>query len=1264
MKNVLKYLGITAGALVGLVVLAFAVLKLIADEQYKEWITKGVQSATGRALSIDALDLDLTTSLSVRAKNVGLANAQWSDKPEMLSMEELEAEVDLLALLTGVADFRTIVRNAEVFSEINDDGESNWVMGTGRSTATQDPPDVPDADTFGGLPIRPLIRELRIENLNAVVVTTMGGAGKKFQISQFLVETPADETTLRLSGIADTVPIELSGNLGNVDQALDRSPSPLDIEGSVADNPLQISGNWGPIIPDPNLALTSTLQGPSTSRLLALAGLDTAELGSFKLEADVTAKDGHFSLARVVTNVDGGPAVASVEGSISDLISLSGIALNAKARVSDLSRLIENAGLTIPVALPPDVEATAHIHGDLGKLGIKEFDAHVRDEGVEIQIVGSVGNVLTLEDVDGRVTASIDSTSALSKYADLPIPHLGALNLSAGIASHEKAVSVSDLVAGLSANNMDLRITGTVDDVMAVSGINASLATNIGALTEKNVSEIQTLLQKLGVALPLKYLPERVKLNGNAAGDLDTLAINDIEAEIHDGRVSASATGSIANAMRADGIDISVGLKSETTAGLSRYAGMELPELGSINASGRVRSSGQKFGLEDLDAKLDGGNINVNLSGGVSDLVNVEGIGATVNLNIESFSERNLADLERLLTQFGVEAPLQLLPAGANLSARAEGSLAALALNDINAEVRDEGLLLTLEGQIANTTALKGIDARARLSSASLSALSKYAGTELPETDPVTLQATLSDGGGAGAPATLSAQAQTGAAKLDLNGQVNNLDPGGDIAAADIAVEINLTSDSLADFSKLVQTELPDKGPFALSGIVSIHPNDYALNGFEFTLDDQAARGNLAINLGETDSDLSTISGELTIPYLDLSPLLPKPAEGESVAESAPAASAKKPGTKDAKEDAEIAAAESDDSKVEAIDRLFSKDPLPLDRLRKFDADFAVTADRLKLGKTDMREIRLTLALHEGLLSIDPLEGLAGNGTINGKLTMDATTDVAGLVADLVVDDAPMPNFGGGLDLSIKLDGDGATAAELAGGLDGGILIVVRDGSIPRGFVTNFGSGMISFSGGKKEMALECGILRMDIKEGKVDFDDKLAVQLSDVTWRGGGNINLKTEKLDVGIVPKPRKGIGISTGQLAGLVHVGGTLKNPQIQLDPKDVALKYGKYMAYMSTGGLSLLAEAVVNKSQANVDVCKQILAGTIFDENAEATDKNQGDKIDASNQSEAADTKAAQDRKPGAKEPAMKPPAGESDKAVPNKDKPKPTSKNLQ
>ena len=56
-------------------------------------------------------------------------------------------------------------------------------------------------------------------------------------------------------------------------------------------------------------------------------------------------------------------------------------------------------------------------------------------------------------------------------------------------------------------------------------------------------------------------------------------------------------------------------------------------------------------------------------------------------------------------------------------------------------------------------------------------------------------------------------------------------------------------------------------------------------------------------------------------------------------------------------------------------------------------------------------------------------------------------------------------------------------------------------------------------------------------------------------------------------------------------------------MQLNPKDVALKYAKYSAYIATGGLSYLAEVIKDKIDANRDVCELILDGTVF----EAMDK---------------------------------------------------------
>ena len=68
----------------------------------------------------------------------------------------------------------------------------------------------------------------------------------------------------------------------------------------------------------------------------------------------------------------------------------------------------------------------------------------------------------------------------------------------------------------------------------------------------------------------------------------------------------------------------------------------------------------------------------------------------------------------------------------------------------------------------------------------------------------------------------------------------------------------------------------------------------------------------------------------------------------------------------------------------------------------------------------------------------------------------------------------------------------------------------------------------------------------------------------------GSGTIDLKTEKLDIGITPKAREGTGISVGQLAELVRVRGTLANPKPGVDTM-AALKAGAGAgAALATGG----------------------------------------------------------------------------------------------
>jgi len=816
MNKILKFSGFAVASLVGLVVVVFVVLKLISDDQYKEWITSGVESATGRAFSIQALELDFSTSLAVKARGVRMANADWSDRPDMLTVDRLEAEIDLISLLGGVAEIRTVIEKADVLAEISPEGASNWVLGTAPDTGDgNETDDIADSKS-GGLPVRPLIREFRIQDSTVTVVNGTDGEEKNATINNLLLETPEADLTLALSALFAGRPIELTGNLGRLDKVLDGGSSPISIDGKIDQNSLNVTGTWGPLLPDPNMDLSLNVDIPSTSKLAAIAGIDLAELGLVKVSTDLSAKNGRFSIARIATSLDGEVAAASITGAIANLSDMEGITLSVEANTSVLTRLMEQLNVNVPVPLPPDIKVKAQIQGGLDALEVKDFIAVVRDEGIEIEITGSVNNALTPEGIDASFTVKANSTANLSKYANLDVPNLGALDISGKITSAGKAIRLEGLAANLTSDNINLQVTGGVGDLIAVSGINAAVQANISSLTEQNISEISDLLKQFEVELPLDLLPESVKLSAQASGDLNQLAVNDIDVEVLDEAVQVTLAGKVANAIVLEGIDVTLDFRSDSTAALSKYAQMELPELGALAVSGTVLSKGKTFSLEDLSAVLDGDNINLQITGDVGDLIEISGIDAGVNLNISSITEQNIRELQRLLAKFEIEAPLELLPASAKLSARASGGMERLGVTDIDVQIRDEDILLTLTGAVANALNQEGIDARLTFRSETLSALSKYAGMDLPETGALDITGQVLSKDQTYSLESLKAKLKAEDYEVALVASIDDL-----LAIEGINAELNATINSLASLSDLAQTDLPPTDPITLQANVA-----------------------------------------------------------------------------------------------------------------------------------------------------------------------------------------------------------------------------------------------------------------------------------------------------------------------------------------------------------------------------------------------------------------------------------------------------------
>lgn len=881
MNKLLKLIGYLFAGLITLVVVAVLILKAIPDTKYNDWITSAAESATGRDVSIEALELDFGKALRVRADKVRMANAEWSKQDDMLQVGRLEADIGILALLSGKADIRAVVENAEMLAEMNADGVSNWAMGTAEPEEEAEEADDVDGE-FSGLPLQPIIREIRIDDFKLTQVSEPGATAKVAHLKQLLIETPEKDTTLSLSADLDGEPVELSANLGNMQQFLDKASEPVQLKGDIAGNILTMSGNWGPLFPKQTMLIDIDLNIPGTAGLAEYVGMTIEEFEPILITAKLVGDGEKFSMDPITIDLSDPTAELKIQGSIDDLTSMHGIKMTTDANTASLEQLLKQLHIEVPFPLPPEITVSAQVNGGLEDLALSELVIESRDEGMDMKATASIADLLKLKTIE-------------------------------------------------------IQLDGTID---------------------------------------------------------------------------------------------------------------------------------------------------------------------------------------------------------------------------------------------------------------SLSSLSRYAQTELPETKPIKLNGTLKEDKPEHYNYIL--HAETGAANVDINGSLEGL-----AVPEKIELGIAIKAASLTDFNALAQTELPEQGPLDLSAMLQLQNKDIVVNDLKLSLKDQKAQGNLALKLPESEAQPTVVNGKLDISFLDLSFLFPETAEAPAEGEAP--APATEPVQEDEEKDEEAITEKANVEPTDNSERLFSTEPILNKQLHAYDIDLAINVSEIKMYKSDLKDVQLVVKLKDGLLVADPISGAGGAGKINGVIRIDGQSETPSLDVDIGILEVPMPNLGGKLDFDADLVGNGKSVAELMGSLNGELLVVMRDGKIEGALVQKFGSGLLSFAKDKGYTELECGILRVNVKDGIANFDKRLAAQLTEVTWKGGGEINLKTEEIGIGIAPKPRKGIPISiSGELSSLIYVGGTLKHPKMQLNPKDVAVKYAKYSAYVATGGLSYLAEVIKDKIDANKDVCELILDGTVFDE----------------------------------------------------------------
>lgn len=395
-------------------------------------------------------------------------------------------------------------------------------------------------------------------------------------------------------------------------------------------------------------------------------------------------------------------------------------------------------------------------------------------------------------------------------------------------------------------------------------------------------------------------------------------------------------------------------------------------------------------------------------------------------------------------------------------------------------------------------------------------------------------------------------------------------------------------SNELAIFAKANYNDTP----IEISGVLTLAEQNYALQELSLKY------GNIEVN-GTVSTDLSAKR-----------PLITAKLHGKQLAFAESS-------------DDETATEEKPDKK----ERVFSADPLPLEGLKAANADIELTLDQIKTSSLQLNNTQLTAHLKDGKLSIKPMKSVIAGGQLDGVINLNASGKSALLTADITIKGLEPSQIGdlneriSGVktDVKIKAKGAGNSVSQIMAGLNGQFLVQSGGGEI-KGVGTKLASTDLltmlnpTIEGGDTT-SLTCSVINFNIKDGLATTDKGIALMMKQMDVVGSGTIDLKTEKLDISLKPHPREGLGLSVGQFADLVSIGGTLADPSPTTNLTSVVTTGLKVQTAVVTGGLSLLAQGLFDRVTADEDPCKTALGIKPAEKADSTTDKTTESESDS-------------------------------------------------
>jgi len=261
-------------SITGLIVLGLLILLFTIDlGRFKPLILDFASDYLERRIDIDGpLTIEIGRKVRVAGQDVRVASEEWTEVPQLVSVERFTIVMDTWSLLTGIALFDDVqVNGIRANLAVDEEGNDNW--------------------TFAGLeeeeettPV--VIRRAAIADAK-ISYTTPDLPPILLVTSRLdLKEEPDSGLDFELAGAFNEATLRATGNLGTVDSLIDGRDVRFQVTGAVGEISIAGSGQIDDLYEPRRPEFEMSLQGPNAEYLTDILGMDPVTTGKFVFHAN------------------------------------------------------------------------------------------------------------------------------------------------------------------------------------------------------------------------------------------------------------------------------------------------------------------------------------------------------------------------------------------------------------------------------------------------------------------------------------------------------------------------------------------------------------------------------------------------------------------------------------------------------------------------------------------------------------------------------------------------------------------------------------------------------------------------------------------------------------------------------------------------------------------------------------------------------------------------------------------------------------------